>query len=610
MSGAEPRSTTRQLLSNIAPFEGLSPAVLDELASRAVEHELMAGDILMREGDSGDSLFVVASGRLRAYVQNGDGRITVVGEIPAGESVGEMAILSDRPRSASVRAIRRSRLIELSRKDFEHLVEREPRALTNMTRIIVQRLGRSIHGLDGTGRLTTIALVPAGGTRSVLDVADALAAELGKRGSVLVVDRSRFDETSGDARDAATFDGWIQALEARHDRVLLAADLDDPHWTQRCLGQADRVLLIGDAAASSEMNTAEVELFRDLDHSAHVRVDLVMMHDPGSTPSGTARWTEARPGVRCFNLRTGTNSGVPRLARMLTGTAVNLVLSGGGARGLAHIGVVRALEERGIPIDTVGGASFGAVIAGIVAGGHGWEETRETVVRSLVKLGSPLDLTPPMIALARGSKIRHQLKVGFGATEIEDLWLPFFCVSSNLTRGEVEIHQSGPIWRALRASVAIPGVFPPMRSSEGEVLVDGAVMNNLPVDIGLPLGEPGPMLAVNLRSPVDMTAHDMPHDGEVSGWRALGRRMVRWRNRARMPGIMDTLLRTSEIGSVVSSKTFEALADVVFHPPVAEFALMDFSAYERLIETGYRHAVEVLDKTQGGLLSLRSTGED
>ncbi len=520
-----------------------------------------------------------------------------------------MAILSDQPRSASVRAIRRSRLIELSRNDFEHLVEREPRALTNMTRIIVQRLGRSIHGVDGTGRLKTIALVPAGGTGSVLEVAHGLAAELEDHGSVLVVDRRRL-EAPGDVHDAATFDGWIQTLEARYDRLLLAADVDDPHWTQRCIGQADRVLLVGDATASAGMNAAEMELFRDLDHSAHVRVDLVIIHDPGTSPRGSARWMEERPDVRCFNLQSGTESGVPRLARMLTGTAVNLVLSGGGARGLAHIGVVRALEEAGIPIDTVGGASFGAVIAGMVAGGHGWEESRETVIRSLVKLGSPLDLTPPMIALARGSKIRHQLKVGFGATEIEDLWLPFFCVSSNLTRGEVEIHQSGPLWRALRASVAIPGVFPPMRSPEGEVLVDGAVMNNLPVDIGRRLGEPGPMLAVNLRSPVDMTAHDMPHDGEVSGWHALGRRVLRRRSRARIPGIMDTLLRTSEIGSVVSSKTFEALADVVFHPPVDEFALMDFSAHEQLIDVGYRHAVEVLDKSQGGLLSLRSTGED
>ncbi len=610
MSGADERSTTRQLLANITPFQGLSADVLDELAGRAMERELEPGDLLMREGDPGDSLFIVASGRLRAYVENGSGETITVGEIPAGESVGEMAILSDRPRSASVRAIRRSRLIELSRTDFEHLVEREPRALTAMTKIIVERLGRSIHGVDGAGRLKTIALVPAGGTGSVVDAAADLADELAAHGSVLVVDEHRHAETSTDPATRAAFDAWIQNLEARHDRLLLVADHTSPDWTRLCIGQADRVLLMGDPSAAPELNQAESDLFEDLDHAAHVRIDLVMCYRPGSRPGTTAQWMHDRPDIRCFNLRLGTSSGIPRLVRMLTGTANNLVLSGGGARGLAHIGVLRALEEAGIPIDSVGGASFGAVIAGGVAFGRGWEETRETAIRSLVDLGSPLDFTPPLIALARGSKVRHQLKVAYEATEIEDLWLPFFCVSSNLTRGEVEIHRSGPLWRALRASIAIPGVFPPMRSPEGEVLVDGAVMNNLPVDIGRRFGEPGPMLAVNLRSPVDMTAHDMPHDGEVSGWHALGRRMQRWRDRARIPGIMDTLLRTSEIGSVVSSKTFESLADVVFHPPVARFALMDFTAHEDLIDTGYRHAVEILDKTPTGLLSLRSTGEE
>ena len=120
-------------------------------------------------------------------------------------------------------------------------------------------------------------------------------------------------------------------------------------------------------------------------------------------------------------------------------------------------------------------------------------------------------------------------------------------------------------------------------------------MNNLPVDVAQAIGEPGPILAVNLRSPIDMTSRDLPHDGAVSGWNALFSRFTPWRRKSAVPGIAETLLRTSEIGSVISSKTFEARAALVFRPPVADFALMDFSAIDDLIDVGYRHAVEILE---------------
>ena len=595
---ADHRSNTLELLSSIAPFNTMSPGLLAKVAAAATDRHLHRGEILIQEGDNGTSLFVVMSGRLRAYVQDGNGTNVVVGEISAGEAVGEMALLSDQPRSASVLAIRESRLIELSRDAFHNLIETEPAALTSLARTIVERLGRSIHGSVGAGRVRTIALVPAGETANLRQVAEDLAAELSTRGSVATVDQDHFTRSTDMPADGGkvSFSRWIQELEGQYDKILLIGDPASDDWTHGCIGQADRILLIGDPTSSPRLNRIEVDLLTQIDHDRHARIDLIMIHDGNRhLPLPIEPWLRERPGIRSFNLKPDSAIGYPRLARILVGEAVNLVLSGGGARGLAHIGVVKALEEASIPIDVVGGASFGSITAGSIAMGRSWEETREATLQHLLGSGSPVDLTVPLIALARGAKVRHQLQGGFGETTIENLWLGFFCVSSNLTRGEVKVHQSGPLWQAIRASISIPGIFAPVRSPDGDVLVDGAVMNNLPVDVMQALGESGPMLAVNLRSSVDMAAHDLPHDGAVSGWQTLRKRVAPWRRASAMPGIAEILLRTSEIGSVISSKTFESRADLVFRPPVGEFALMDFSAIDDLIEVGYRHAIDVLE---------------
>lgn len=588
-----------ETLSGVSLFGALSPETRQRLAGDSQVHDLTRGEILIREGESGESLFVVLNGRLRAYV-NDDNGPRVVGEISAGETVGEMAALSDQPRSASVRAIRPSRVLEISREAFHRHVEQDPRALAGIARTIIERLTNSIHRTNSAGAVKTLALIPAGRTGDIDGTARKLAEELSGAERVMVA-------TGLDApTDPAAFLEWVGRLEAAHDKVLLVGGPEADSWTERCLGQADRILLIADPGADPALNRTEEHLLAGHDPHTGIRVDLILEYRQGENPRNSQAWTTLRPNLKRFNIRENGVEGPPRLARLLTGRFNSLVLSGGGARGLAHIGVLRALEEARIPIDLVGGSSFGAVIAAHCATGQSWEQTNEAAVDSLVRLGSPLDLTPPLVALARGAKVRRQLHHAFGAGTIENLWLNYFCVSSNLTRGEVEIHQTGPIWEALRASVAIPGVFAPMRSNAGEVLVDGAVMNNLPVDVAQRLGEPGPVMAVNLRGTVTMAAGDLPNNGEISGWRALRHRTRR--KRPALPGIVDTLLRTSEIGSVVSARTFEALADIVFRPPVSEYPLMDFSKHEELVDAGYRHARSILQSRGDTVRSLQSDG--
>ena len=209
--------------------------------------------------------------------------------------------------------------------------------------------------------------------------------------------------------------------------------------------------------------------------------DLILLHPDGQgAPNGSEAWVEAMRPARLFHLRDGHNGDADRLARVLTGQSVGLVLSGGGARAYAHVGAVKALHERGVPIDFVGGVSMGAIIGAGVA--MGWDDAElEMRIRRAFVESSPLDdIAFPMIALTHGDKVRERLTEHFGDRRIPDLWLPFFCLSANLTTGAYQLHRTGAgAQQALRASISLPVRAAPV-TIDKNVLVVATVLEELP----------------------------------------------------------------------------------------------------------------------------------
>ena len=539
------------------------------------------GEFLLRQGDPADAMYLVTGGRLQVIVTGPDGTETRVGEIGRGEVVGEMALITREPRSASVQGVRDTPLLRLTAEAFARLVSEHPEALRRVSGWIVSRYVRTFRSVTASSPVRTIAVVALddGGPREFgIQLCDAL------EGDVERLDVPAVTEVLGatGVADGSLFARYAEAEEAKHDFLVYDTGFDDAEWTELCVRQSDLVLLVADAQARPTPRPIEKRLTAV---RGSRRTELVLVHPAGtSRASRTRSWLEHRRVARHHHVRRDRAADVARVGRLVTGRGIALVLGGGGARGLAHLGVLRALEDRGVPIDAVAGSSMGSLIAA----GKALEmddAARCGAMRQTILEGrSSLDLTFPAVALASGARITNAVQQFFGDLDIEDLWLDYFCVSCNLTQGELVVHRDGPVWRALRASFAIPGIFPPICEGS-DLLVDGGVLDNLPVEEMRRLHDGAFVLAVDVSNKRDLVAGDLPGDGIVSGWRALLARLNPLAPRGRTVGITRILMRLTELSAAFGSEA--QLADLVLRPPVAAFGTMDFrSSFDRLVQVG------------------------
>jgi NTE family protein len=312
------------------------------------------------------------------------------------------------------------------------------------------------------------------------------------------------------------------------------------------------------------------------------------MHDGTLARGAAARWLAAVPAGTPHHHVT-SKADVPRVARILTSRGVGLVLSGGGARGFAHIGIVKALREADIPIDLVGGTSMGAILGAGVSLCWSIDELTDRFRRAFVD-GKPLrDYTLPFVSLVSGHKVTRLLQHAFGDVTIEDLPLDFFCVSSNLTTGHSEVHRRGELWRWLRASVAIPGVLPPV-VHKGELLVDGGTMNNLPVDAMRDLGR-GPVIGCDVGADRAFTTDTDEVDVPLP-WQ-----LMRWmREKKHRPNIFQILWRAGMVNSNAMTAAHREKTDLLLQPPLAQIDMLNWKGFDRAIAAGYEYAVRRLEK--------------
>jgi lysophospholipid hydrolase len=560
---------------------------------------LPKGEILIREGDPSDAMYVVMWGRLRVVTDTDQGQEQFVTELGKGETTGEMGFLTGDARSATVYAARDSDLLMFSKTELDRLIEKYPRMTLQLARVMARRLDSNTHAIQPGNNVTSIAVIPLTGRAQATEFAHQLAVSLAQHGTTLHLNPVSVMEHMSAGRmqgwdvdaDSVNLVGWLNDQEQRSNFVIYEGDATPSAWTIRCLRQADRVVVLGEASADPAINPAMRDLVCGPDDSAAWR-ELVLLHpDKNRYPAGTGRWLQVWPVRRHHHVCLSSHGDVGRVARFLAGRAVGLVLSGGGSRAAAHIGVIRALREEGIPIDMVGGASGGAIAAAECAAG--WDhETMLARTSDFIGSGKRMkDFTLPMVSLLTARHWYHALCAMFDDMRIEDLWLKCFFVSSNLTRAEVVVHQEGHIARALRASTAFPGIVPPV-IMEGELLVDGGVLNNVPIDVMNELCENGTVIAVDVgaRRDLAMTYH---FGDSLSGLQVLWSRINPFAtNKVAAPNIVSILLRAQELNSIHTRASRIQGVSLYLNPPVDQFSLLDQDSFEELVNIGYRHARE------------------
>ena len=594
----------RSQLLSVRLFQNLGPTALADLFSELDWLSLTGGDTLFRTGDAGDALYVVLSGRLRILLEHSDGTSEILREVARGETVGELALLTGKPRSATVLAIRDTDLARLSRAAFENALRKHPQIVSHLAVQIADRQSQATDETLSRRNIRTLAILPFDELVPAADVARSVAATLRAAGSTLHLEKRSMDVNGDSASDHAAgnaqLTSYLNSLETDHRFVVYEAEAGLSSWTDQCIRQADLILIVAavnSAPSSSRLHALNGFLSR---RNVTATVELLLLHSGNFDPTVEAgRWLSGLTVNAHHHMVDGAKSDLAKLLRLLTGSAVGLVLSGGGARGFAHIGVLRALNECGIPIDYIGGTSMGAVIAAQHA--LGWDcRTMSRVNKETWPRCQPQrNYTLPLVALNSAKRMDRMLREMFGASEIQNLRTNFFCVSTNLTRADAMIYQTGLLWKAVRASVSVPGIGPPAIEA-GEIFVDGGLVNNLPVDVMKRFCS-GAVVAVDVSEQVEFKCQ-LQESYSVSGWKILWQRISPFRERCDIPSILNTLYRTTAVAGIRSIEANRSLAEIYIEPPVSEFGVFDWRSIDRIIDIGYRHALRQLSQS-GGLPS-------
>ena len=633
--------------------------------------QVNAGQVIYHQGDESDAIYIVLNGRLRAILERDDGDMRVVGEYGQGESVGELEVMTESLRPATLHAIRDTELAKFPKSLFNSLALEHPGITIKISKIIAQRMraltedpfeqgkdkigAGSKQNATSTMNLRTTAILPVTAGVPVVEFGSRLLSaltQIGVANGVTSLNQAAILNHLG--RHAFSRMGklklsqYLADLEERYGMLLYIADTNvNSPWTQTCITQADCILLVGLAEGSPSMGEYEKFL---LGMKTTARKELVLLHVERYSPPGlTRQWLRNRmwingghhhiqmafrtnsepvqPQIKRFGTQlkqrvqvlqaeiqkytsrrirqtplysaeTPFKGDFHRLARRLCGKSVGLVLGGGGARGISQVGVIRALEEAGIPIDIIGGTSIGAFIGALYARDADVVPMYGRAKKFAGRMGSKwrfaLDLTYPSASYTTGHEFNRGIFKTFGNSQMEDFWLEFYCNTTNISKSRAEFHNSGYVWRYVRASMSLAGLIPPL-CDEGSMLLDGGYVDNLTVAHMKSLGA-DVIFAIDVGS-LDDNLPQAFGDSLSGAWALLNRwnPFSGYPNPPTLSEIQARLAYVSSVDALERAKTTPGC--LYMRPPIDPYGTLDFGKFEEIYKVGYDYGKEFL----GGL---------
>ncbi|XP_053471064.1 patatin-like phospholipase domain-containing protein 6 isoform X3 [Ictalurus furcatus] len=600
-----------------------------------------AGRALYRQDDQSDCTYIVLNGRLRSVIRKANGKKELVGEYGRGDLIGVVEALTRQPRATTVHAVRDTELVKLPEGTLNNIKRRYPQVVTRLIHLLGQKILGNLQQPRGpfSGSALGLPSMPSSpdvtnpasnlSTVAVLPVCDEvpinafnleLSHALSAIGPTLLLTSDIIKERLGasalDSIHEYRLSGWLAQQEDINRIVLYQTDSTMTPWTQRCIRQADCILIVG--LGDQEPTLGQLEQMLE-NTAVRALKQLVLLHrEDGPGPSRTVEWLNMRSWCsghlhlkcprRVFSRRSPSrlremyekvfektadrHSDFSRLARVLTGNSIALVLGGGGARGCSHVGVIKAMEEAGIPIDLVGGTSIGSFIGALYAEERSavrvkqrareWSKAMNSVFKTV------LDLTYPITSMFSGSAFNTSISNVFEDKQVEDLWLPYFNVTTDITASSMRVHKDGSLWRYVRASMTLSGYLPPLCDpKDGNLLMDGGYINNLPADIARNIGAKT-VIAIDVGSQ-DET--DLCNYGDsLSGWWLLWKRINPWAEKVKVPDMAEIQSRLAYVSCVRQLEVVKKSGYCEYiRPPIDRFKTMDFGKFDEIYEIGYQH---------------------
>ncbi|XP_068779087.1 patatin-like phospholipase domain-containing protein 6 isoform X5 [Struthio camelus] len=669
-------SIAHTVAARMSPFVRQMDFAIDWMA-------VEAGRALYRQGDKSDCTYIALNGRLRSVIQKGSGKKELIGEYGRGDLIGVVEALTRQPRATTVHAVRDTELAKLPEGTLNNIKRRYPQVVTRLIHLLSQKILGNLQQLRGpfagsglgmassseptnpTSNLSTVAVLPvcddvptAAFTLELKHALNAIGPTLLLTSDII---RARLGSSALDSIHEYRLSGWLAQQEDIHRIVLYQTDCTLTPWTVRCIRQADCILIVG----LGDQEPALGELEQMLENTA-VRAlkQLILLHrEDGASPCRTVEWLNMRSWcsghlhIKCprrvfsrrspaklremyekvFEKNADRHSDFSRLARVLTGNTIALVLGGGGARGCSHIGVIKAMEEAGIPIDMIGGTSIGSFIGALYAEERSAVRTKQRAREWAKCMNSVfetvLDLTYPITSMFSGSAFNASINKVFQDKQIEDLWLPYFNVTTDITASAMRVHTDGSVWRYVRASASYTPYLPPLcdpkdghwlvdgcyvnnvpgslwryvRASmtlsgylpplcdpkDGNLLMDGGYINNLPADIARNMGAKT-VIAIDVGSQ-DET--DLCNYGDsLSGWWLLWKRLNPWAEKVKVPDMAEIQSRLAYVSCVRQLEVVKSSSYCEYiRPPIDRFKTMDFGKFDEIYDVGYQHGKVVFD---------------
>uniref|UniRef100_A0A8C8HCI0 lysophospholipase n=1 Tax=Oncorhynchus tshawytscha TaxID=74940 RepID=A0A8C8HCI0_ONCTS len=593
-----------------------------------------AGRTVYRQGDKSDSTFIVLSGRLRSVIAKDDGKKELAGEYGRGDLIGVVEALTHMNRATTVHAIRDSELAKLPEGALSSIKRRYPQVVTRLIHLLGQKILGNMQQVHGplwdsgspASNLSTVTILPVSEevplTAFTLELQHALSAI----GPTLLLTsdiiKQRLGAAALDSVHEYRLSSWLGQQEDIHRIVLYQSDDTLTPWTQRCIRQADCIIIVG--LGEAEPTVGELE--RMLEGSAvRAQKQLILLHrEDGPPPQGTVEWLNMRSWIsrhlhlscphrvfskrslpklremyqRVFQKPPDRHSDFSRLARVLTGNTIALVLGGGGARGCCQVGILRALNEAGIPVDMVGGTSIGSLMGALYAEEKSNSRMRVRArewamdMRSIFK--KVFDLTYPVTSMFSGASFNNSVSAVFKGKQIEDLWIPYFNITTDITASSMRVHTDGSLWRYVRASMSLSGYLPPLCDpKDGHLLMDGGYINNLPADVARSMGAKV-VIAIDVGSQDETNLTN--YGDSLSGWWLLWKRFNPLAKKVQVLNMAEIQTRLAYVCCV---RQLELVKDSEYceyiRPPIDHYGTLEFGKFDEIAEVGYQHCKTVFD---------------